>query len=166
MSMVTAIESRSPAFTRPGPHVACVLDGSEASLDALAVARSECGAMGRLSVVLVDRWASLALCCTELAIDAVLLREGGEAWLRERLDQAGRSDADVVVLDPGRPGGLRRWAVSARPDLIVTVERRGVARLLWGRLAGGLSRNAPCPVLVIAQRPRSVSRPAVVVGLP
>jgi hypothetical protein len=146
----TAHETHLRQPGQDGRHVACVLDGSTASLQALPAAREACGEAGRLSVVFADRWASLAMGCPEYAASLEDLREGSEAWLREELGRAGIRGAHVVVLD--HPAALAGWTARERPDVIVAVERRGIARLVWGRLPGGLGR-APCTLVAVAAAP-------------
>src|SRR5438105_11960392 len=81
------------------PHVACIIDGSEDSLRALPIAVRTCAGGGRLTVLLADRWSGLAMSCSEWAVDLEVIREGGEAWVRERLGTLGITDVDVAVLD-------------------------------------------------------------------
>jgi nucleotide-binding universal stress UspA family protein len=155
MSAHTIASDDQSARRQRWPHVACLVDGSEASLRALPAAQRASGGGGRLTVLLVDRWASLALASSEWVADIEMLREGSQAWLDDELRRLGIVGAEATVLDGPGPAALRAWADRARPDLILAAERGGLARFLWGSVVAGLARRAPCPVLVISSDERS-----------
>ena len=84
------------------------------------------------------------------------LRAAGDAWVDEHLERLGITGAAVTVLDPP---SLRTWAERARPDLVVVVERRGLARLIWGASSRGISRRDVRLLEVeVERRPSALAR--------
>ncbi|HEX2504520.1 MAG TPA: universal stress protein [Miltoncostaeaceae bacterium] len=119
-------------------HIACCLDESDASAEALReAARLRAHAGARLSVVHVaagpphDAAPPAPAWLTAAAVEA-----GGQAVLLVNLGLA----ASAVC----------EWAADARADLIVASAHRGVReRILLGSFAGHLARHAPCSVLLV-----------------
>jgi nucleotide-binding universal stress UspA family protein len=139
-------------------HVACCVDGTDASLAALEEARRLAAPHGaRLSVVCVDPAACIVLVSLEGGVwlpDAEEVAEGLRAWLREHT--AGLQETDRVVVAGHPATAVCDWTTEARPDVMVVVETAGrVARLLLGSTSRDLVRRAPCPVLVV---PRETAR--------
>lgn len=157
-ALVTRPEATSQPVSDARHHIACCVDGSEASLACLAEARRLAAlSAGSLSVVYVDPVPLVPLVSLEGAIWVPDLEEiirDAHEWLSGHI--AGLADATGVVLIGHPAGALCDWALGARPDLLVVWERDGwLRRLLFGRPASYLSRHAPCPVVVVRERRRS-----------
>lgn len=135
-------------------HIACCIDGSDASLQGLAHAaglRALTG--GKLSVVhvvpspgyLVSLAASFG---GGVLPDPDIEREAAEMWLAEQTRDL--EGAEPVVLEGHPASAAVEWAREAGCDLMVVTTHRGlVERALLGSFAGHVAHNAPCPVLLV-----------------
>jgi nucleotide-binding universal stress UspA family protein len=133
----------------PFRHIACCVDDSPASMEALAEAvalRDLCGA--RLSVVhVVPR--------------PLLMERGPGEWVpapedlvtRRRAWLAGLAaeipEAEPVALTGNPPSEVCDWAAGTDVDLLLAASHRGrVQRALLGSFATHLAQRAPCAVLL------------------
>lgn len=134
----------------PYSHIACCVDGSDASRVALGEARRlRALGPGRLSIlhVVVSPYSYVALGegLTWLPPEEDF-RADAQRWLAEWA-QAGEA---TVVLE-GHPGtACCDWAAGEGADLLVAASHRGlVERALMGSFAVFVARHAPCPVLLV-----------------
>jgi nucleotide-binding universal stress UspA family protein len=118
-------------------HIACLVDASAASGEALREARRlRAQGPGRLSIVHVAHGPPH---------DAT---QAAPEWLTAA---AAEGPGDVVLLvNLGVPAAAAcEWAAGARVDLIVASANRGLRdRIRLGSFAGHLARHAPCDVLL------------------
>jgi nucleotide-binding universal stress UspA family protein len=144
-------------------HIACCLDESEGSREALREAsrlRELSG--GRLSVVHVLEALPPRV---QLSEGAAWLGGPGEvpedaaAWLAEETRDV--PEAEPVVLAPGHaPAAVCSWAAGAGVDLLVASAHRGLLeRALLGSFAGYLARHAPCATLLTHPPARAAGAP-------
>jgi nucleotide-binding universal stress UspA family protein len=119
-------------------HVACFVDESEKSVEALREAgRIAAHGRARLSVVHV---------ATGPPHDVA---PRPPAWLVGAAGEVGGHPVLLVNLGHAAAAACE-WARGARVDLIVARAHRGVRdRILLGSFAGHLARHAPCPVLLV-----------------
>jgi universal stress protein A len=100
-------------------------------------------------------WASEIYTAEIAGLQMNLVRDAGEHLGRTIADL---SEPHVVVTGEVRTGRaattIHEYALERGSDLIVmgTRGRTGVARMVMGSVAEGVTREAPCPVLVV--RPR------------
>jgi nucleotide-binding universal stress UspA family protein len=136
----------------PYPHIACAIDGAEASRRALSeAARLWGGGPGRLSVVHVAELPTSVLLAA--AVGAPPLDAGWQQAARDLLATATAElpGAETVALT-GEPEAqvVCDWAEGSGVDLLVAgVHRGAVARALQGSFALHLAYHAPCPVLLV-----------------
>ncbi len=138
-----------PAGT-PYSHVACCIDDSVPSMDALALARQIQGSgPGRLTALN----AAFLPPQSDMFMDSYVLSDveeyrcSSEDWLRART--AGMSDVRAVSLYGDPPTTCADWADANGCDLMIVAAHRGlVERILLGSFAGYLAQHAPCSVLV------------------
>ncbi len=130
-------------------HIACCVDHSDASMQALdqAVRLHESGG-GRLTVLHVAPWPmAIAGHGTAWVPDPALILAGAREWLDGVV--ASHPDAEGVLLEGYPPAAACDWAAEAGVDLMVASSSRGLFdRVLLGSFAGYLARNAPCAVLL------------------
>ncbi len=132
-------ESETPE-SRPFCHIACCVDDSPASLDALATAIRLCrAAAGSLTVV--------------HAVGSPASGES-ESAARRLLEDAARETGARTALVYGHPSvAIGRWAAEEGIDLLVAASHRGhVARIALGSFACHLAHHSPCSLLLT--RPR------------
>lgn len=132
----------------PYAHIACCIDDSEASMEALAVARELRGlAPGRLSLVHV---APRPLLFTRDP-DGMLAPDPDDVWTTEGawLRSQARAGEEPVLLEGGPPGAVTEWAATADVDLLVAAAHRtALERVMLGSFAAHLAQHAPCSVLL------------------
>ena len=154
-----------------GSHVACVVDGRQASRMALILAGQVASAIaGRLSVVHVDTTPTIPLVlpcgCTwipDVAADEADLR----SWL-DRLT-AHYPGAARVLLHGELATELSNWANREQPDLLLIGERRRgrIGRLLFGDPISRVRRGVLCPVVEIsAELVAALSEPDATPSMP
>jgi nucleotide-binding universal stress UspA family protein len=145
-------------------HVLVAIDGSEYAAHALDVASSLATAMGAhlgLVHVIDPKFAG-----SETGVPADKL------WAILRADGKGLLDAAAATVSPAHPecwrflregtpwseivDSARKWPA----DLIVigTHGRSGITRLVFGSTAEGVTRHAPCPVVVVPPVSRTHER--------
>ena len=138
----------------PYAHIACCIDDSQASMQALAAARElrRLGT-GRLSLVHV---APRPLLFTtgphgEPVPDPADLWTTEGDWLRAQV----RPQEEPVLLEGVPPTAVCEWARTADVDLIVAAAHRSaMERALLGSFAAQLAHHAPCSVLLVRGSPR------------
>ena len=117
-------------------QIACCVDDSPASLDALATATRLCEAGdGHLTAV--------------HAVGSTALGEN-ESSARRLLEDAARETGARTALIHGHPPvAIGRWAAEEGVDLLVAASHRGrVARTALGSFARHLAHRAPCSLLL------------------
>jgi nucleotide-binding universal stress UspA family protein len=132
-------------------HIACCVDRSDASLQALAEARRlRALAPARLSLVHV---APLPLVYARGADGTVYpdpadIFSASRRWLEALV--ADTPGADAVLLHGPAPSAVVEWAGGAGVDLLVAAAHRSrVQRALLGSFASHLAYHAPCSVLLV-----------------
>jgi nucleotide-binding universal stress UspA family protein len=135
-------------------HIACCIDQSDASMQALdqAVRLHESGG-GRLSFLHVAAWPYVvAGHGASWVPDPTIILAGVKEWLDGVV--ASHPGTDGVLLE-GYPSAVAcDWAAEAGVDLIVAASSRGLFdRVLLGSFAGYLARHAPCAVLLTRPEP-------------
>lgn len=145
-------------------HVCCCIDG-EGSGTAMAEAVRLAGPGGRVSVVHVAPPAPVMVSA---------LSEWGEAdpgepfatpwmWLERTAALGG---GEPVLLEGDPPAEVAcAWARGNHVELMIASARAGgMRRRVLGRFTDGLADGAPCPVLVLADRPAGDRPPAEAAG--
>ena len=135
-------------------HIACGLDGSDASRQALAHAvrlRDQLGA-GRLSLVhVVAPPVYFGVYYPPQDMTPPVIPE----WLTQIA--ADIPDADVVLVDSASaypPAEAARWSRDQEVDLFVVASHRAVFhRMTVGSFASYLAYHASCPVVVVPVHP-------------
>jgi len=134
----------------PYRHIACCIDGSEASTRALAESRRlRALGPGRLSLVHV---AQFPLPYTAgfgaPQPNPADLIDGARRWLASVADDV--DEGEGVLLEGHPSSQVCAWAAEHAVDLLVCAGHHGLAhRLALGSFAHSLVNNAPCPVLVL-----------------
>jgi nucleotide-binding universal stress UspA family protein len=139
----------------PFDHIACCIDDSGASRQALAQASAlrDLGP-GRLSIVHVTSFPLLTQSDPEhgSVVDPADIEAEARRWLERQATQV--PGAEAVLLHGSPPAAVCEWAREARPDLIVAGAYHGWAeRTLVGSFAAFVARFAPCPVLPVREPP-------------
>jgi nucleotide-binding universal stress UspA family protein len=131
----------------PYRHIACCIDGSDASEAALAEAR-RLRALGPGRLTLVHVWSAPLLYGSPWEPDLGGLRESAKAWLEERA--AGVPEAEAVLLEGSPAHAASEWAARHAVDLLVASSHHGAARrAVLGSFTQHLLHHAPCPVLTV-----------------
>ena len=135
----------------PRNNVLVPIDFSEASWEALEVAKSLAAESGQMQVVHV--LAPIYPASPGVIWEATNLaarREAAQAALRVELEK--RAISAEVHIEEGDPG----WSVASLAekldaDLVVVPShgRSGIKRLVMGSVAERIARHAPCPVLIL-----------------
>ena len=122
-------------------HIACCVDESPATLEALATAARVRGA-GTTAFTVVH------------AVGSPAAGES-ESEARRLLDDAARKTGAQTALVYGHPPvAIARWAAEEAVDLLVAASHRGgVSRVALGSFARHLAHRAPCSVLFTRPRP-------------
>lgn len=140
-------------------HIACCIDDSPASEEALEHARDLATATGaRLTLVHAGPFPLLV---DEVDGRTVVRREdlnaASRAWLERRVRDVPDAAAAFVQGVPGQ--AVCDWAAEAEVDLLVTGAYNGRVRgLLLGSFSRHLVDHAPCPVLVVRRPPPGGAR--------
>jgi universal stress protein E len=133
----------------PYAHIACCIDDSDGSMEALAAARElRRLAPGRLSLVHVAPRPLLYQRDRDgnLVPDPRDLWEEEGAWLRSQA----RAGEEPVLLEGDPAGAVCDWARETDVDLLVAAAHRTrLERVLLGSFAGHLAHHAPCTVLLV-----------------
>jgi nucleotide-binding universal stress UspA family protein len=147
-------------MTPPIRHIACCIDDSPASDDALGMALSIRDATGaRLTLVHAGPYPLLV---EEVEGRTVVRREDLNAASREWIARRG---GEVPGVETAFVEGLAApavcdWAGEAGVDMLVTGAGHGrLQGLLLGSFSRHLVDHAPCPVLVV-RRPRAAAHTA------
>ena len=131
-------------------HVACLIDGSDASAATIEAAARFRGPGGTLSVLFCDETSTCPLVFPMgevWAPNLAELRESTRTWL---CGVAGTvRDAEPVLLEGPPSWSLVAWARTAVPDLVVIAEPRRRPAFLGGIRLARLSRHLACPLLVL-----------------
>ena len=136
-------------------HIACCMEESTASEEALAHAVDMAEAAGALvSMVHVGPFPLLV---DEMDGTSVARREDLNAdarrWIEERAARV--PGARPVFLEGAAGPAICAWAAEAGVDLLVVGAHHGrVESLLLGSVSSHLVNHAPCPVLVVRLWPR------------
>jgi nucleotide-binding universal stress UspA family protein len=155
--------------TPPIHHIACCIDDSPASVDALAQARGLAAATGaRLTLVHAGPFPLLV---EEVDGVTVVRREDLNAASREWLERKGAEvpGAATAFVEGLAGPAVCEWAAAADVDLLVTGAGRGrLQGLLLGSFSRHLVNHAPCPVLVVRRAPTGAegTRPAIEEDIP
>lgn len=142
-------------------HIACCMDRSTASEEALAHAVDMAEAAGSLlSLVHVGPYPLLV---EEVDGTTVARREDlnaeARSWVEERTARV--PGARPVFLEGAAGPAICAWATDAGADLLVVGAHHGrVESLLLGSVSSHLVNHAPCPVLVVRLWPRAADAPA------
>lgn len=137
-------------MTPPFRHIACCIDDSPASEDALAQTVALRDATGaRLTLVHAGPYPLLV---EEVEGATVVRREDLNAASREWLVRRGQEvpEAETAFVEGLPAPAVCDWAAGAGVDLLVTGAGRGrLQGLLLGSFSRHLVNHAPCPVLVV-----------------
>jgi nucleotide-binding universal stress UspA family protein len=138
----------APAST-PYRHIACCVDRSDASMEALQLARllrsSGPGRLTALTAAYLPPPSDLELASV---VDPTVIAAASAAWLRRETSEMPDVEPEVVT---GYPPAARceEWASENMCDLLVAAAHRGlVDRVLLGSFADHLAHHAPCSVLL------------------
>jgi len=136
-------------MTNQFSHIACCIDHSDASMQALDQAiRLQATGDGRLSLLHVAPWPMVfAGHGAAWVPDPAVIMAGAKEWLDGVA--AAHPGTEGVLLDGYPPAAACDWAADAGVDLLVASSSRGLFdRVLLGSFAGYLARHAPCAVLL------------------
>lgn len=144
-----------PGQDLPAPysHVACCVDGSDASGRAVAEVRRLREHARRVSVVHVIAPPALPVALAAslggaAPIDMSTETAAAKAWLDQVAGQI--RGAEAVLLDGHPAHTVCGWAEAVHCDLLVAASHSGlVERALLGSFSGYLAHHAPCPVLLV-----------------
>jgi len=146
-------EESSSSVPAPYSHVACCVDGSDASSRAIAEVRRLLPFTRRVSVIHVVAPPSLpvALAATlggAAPIDISNEMAAAKAWIDGLAAEI--PGAEAVLLEGHPSSTVCDWAKTTHCDLLVAASHSGlVERSLLGSFAGYLAHHAPCPVLLV-----------------
>jgi nucleotide-binding universal stress UspA family protein len=137
-----------PAST-PYRHIACCVDRSDASIEALELARrlraAGPGKLTALTAAYLPPPSDLELASV---VDPTVIAASSAAWLRQATSEMPEVQPEVVT---GYPPAARceEWASENKCDLMVAAAHRGLLdRVLLGSFADHLAHHAPCSVLL------------------
>ncbi len=140
---------RLPPSSSPYRHIVCCVDHSEASLDALQLARRlRSAGTGKLTALTAAYPPPASDLDLVSVTDPTVLAAAAEAWLRQETSEM--SDVDVAVVTGYPPQtACEEWAQAEGCDLMAAAAHRGfVDRVLLGSFADHLAHHAPCSVLL------------------
>ena len=145
-------------------HIACCMDQSTASEEALAHAVDLAEAAGAL--VSMVHVVPFPLLVDEMDGTSVARREDLNAdarrWIEERAARV--PGARPVFLEGAAGPAICAWTAEAGVDLLVVGAHHGrVESLLLGSVSSHLVNHAPCPVLVVRLWPRAAAAAAAAV---
>ena len=148
-----------------GPHlpysrIAVCVDASEASLAALDEARRvriACSSDLTLVHVLESPSTLVAVAAAfggGPVTDSEVELDAARSWLQELAD--GVPGAGIELLRGEAAPAIQHWARETGIDLLVAARHRGaVERVLLGSFASQITRDAPCPVLLVPPAERA-----------
>lgn len=136
-------------LSTPYRHIACCVDRSDASLQALDLARRlRAAGPGTLTVLTAAFVPPRPDTNYKDVADVEVVAEGAASWLRR--ETSSMPDVDVAVATGyPPPAACEEWAVNNGCDLMVASAHRGfIDRIVLGSFADHLAHHAPCSVLL------------------